>query len=73
MIMCSFQQRGFRDHAGFAHRTARNRLVHIISMKNDFLESALANIIIQWGPWLAQKQRQLVPMIQEVRDGLAQT
>jgi hypothetical protein len=36
MIMCSFQQRGFRDHAGFAHRTARNRLVHIISIMEMF-------------------------------------
>ena len=35
----------------------------ILAMQNDFLERPLANIIIEWSSRLAQKQRQLPPMI----------
>jgi hypothetical protein len=37
----------------------------ILSVKNRFLQSAFRNVVVQGRPWLAQKQSQTIPMLEQ--------
>ena len=44
----------------------------VLAVQNRFLQGSFANIIIKWRSSLPQKQRQLLPVILHVGDGLAE-
>jgi len=62
-------------HEQIAHMSAVLGLIEecIFSMQDRLFQSALAEVVVEWGAGYAQEQGQFLKMVDHVGDGLAET
>ena len=47
--------------------------VRVLTMKDNLFQRSFANVVVQRGPGFVQEESQFLPVIEHVRDGLAET